>query len=276
MYIRFRNGICKFNLRINFCCRAVVTYSGFTPLDFAVRSGNIDTVRRLLRVPGIDVDKASNLTNPLFTAASIGNLEIVKALVGAGADINFKAVSDVTPLIGVAANGKEDIVRYLISSGANLNELDSSGASAAGNAAVSSNSRVLQILGDAGANLTQLQGPAALPLISLATARSSVHAAAEMVKYLISKGEDVNQEDGNGLTPLLYAAVSGNTRVAELLLCAGADIDHLNDKVNVTALNAAAYKNNSETAQFLIKKGANVNLLTSISEGPAFLAAEVR
>ena len=56
----------------------MVTYSGFTPLDFAVRSGNIDTVRRLLRVPGIDVDKASNLTNPLFTAASLGNLEIVK------------------------------------------------------------------------------------------------------------------------------------------------------------------------------------------------------
>ena len=97
-----------------------------------------------------------------------------------------------------------------------------------------------------------------------------------MVQYLISKGADVNQEDGNGLTPLFYAAVIGNTRVAELLLCAGADIDHLNGRGKATALNIAAFKNNSETAKFLIKKGANVNLLTSIYEGPAFLAAEVR
>ena len=69
-------------------------------------------------------------------------------------------------------------------------------------------------------------------MISLATARSTVDAAAEMVQYLIRKGADVNQEDGNGLTPLFYAAVIGNTRVAELLLCAGADIDHLNGNVS--------------------------------------------
>ena len=253
----------------------MVKYSGFTPLDFAVRSGNIDTVRRLLRVPGIDVDKASNLTNPLSTAASKGNLEMVKALVEAGANINHRAVYNVTPLMVVAANGKEDIVRYLISSGAKLNELDANGFSEAGNAIGSNNSIILQLLGDAGANLTQLQGPEALPLISLA-ARSVDASGAEMVQYLISKGADANQEDSNGNAPLFYAALFGNTRVVEPLLCAGVDIDHLNSVENVTALNVAVYKKRQDTAQFLIKKGANVNLLSSDFEGPAFVAAEVR
>ena len=128
-----------------------------------------------------------------------------------------------------------------------------------------------------GANLNQLQGPDALPLISLVAAVSvSADTGVEMVQYLISKGADVNQEDRNGLTPLSYAAISGNTRIVELLLCTGADIDHLNGSENVTALNVAAVGNKSETAQFLIKKGANVNLLTSIFEGSAFLAVRVR
>ena len=198
---------------------------------------------------------------------------MVKALVEAGANVNIKAVYNVTPLIATAANGNEDIVKYLISSGAKLNELDADGFSEAGNAISNNHTRVLQLLGDAGSNLTQPQGPEALPLISLAA--RSLEAGEKMVKYLISKGADVNQKDRNGNAPLFYAAFLGNTRVSELLLCAGADIDHLNDE-NTTALAMAVYKKRPETAHLLIKKGANVNLLTSIFEGPAFLAAEVR
>ena len=176
-----------------------------------------------------------------------------------------------------AATGNEEVVSYLISSGAKLDELDVTETSAAGIAAINEKSVVLKLMGDTGANLNQLQGPDALPLISLAAAVSvSADAGVEMVQYLISKGADVNQEDSNGHTPLFYAANSGNTQIVELLLCTGADIDHLNGVKNVTALNGAVVETKSETAQFLIKKGAKVNLLVSNLEGPAFLAAEVR
>ena len=235
-------------------------------------------MRRLLRVPGIDVDKASNWTsNPLFNAVVNGNLDMVKALVEAGADINFKGgngdLTGLTPLITAAATGKEDVARYLVSWGAKLDEVDDQGNSAAGAAVATNNVRILKLLGDAGANLRQLQGSNRSPLISLAA--KSVEAGDEMVQYLIRKGADVNQEDGDGDTPLFYAAVTGNTRVADLLLRAGADIDHLNNEYKITALYAAVAQEKSETAQFLIKKGANVNLLTSDGFGPAYTAVVV-
>ena len=111
---------------------------------------------------------------------------------------------------------------------------------------------------------------------TLLDAARSVEAGAEMVQYLIMKGADVNQEDGVGDAPLFHAALFGNTRVADLLLRAGADIDHLNNEAKITALFAAIWQKQSETAQFLIKKGANVNLLTSDGFGPANAAVVVR
>lgn len=241
--------------------------------------GTLTTVRRLLRVPGIDVDKASNWTsNPLFNAVINGNLDMVEALVEAGADINFKGgngdLTGLTPLITAAATGKEDIARYLISRGAKLNEVDDAGISAAGAAIATSNVDILKLLGDAGANLRQLQGSYRGPLIR--DAARNVDAGAEMVQYLIRKGADVNQEDASGNTPLFHAAIFGNTRVADLLLRAGADIDHLNSEEKITALYAAIIQEKPETAQFLIQKGANVNLQTSDGFTPAYAAVGVR
>ena len=230
-------------------------------------------------MPGIDVDKASNWTsNPLHNAVVGGNMEMVKALVEAGADLNFKGgngdLTGLTPLIYATATGKEDIARYLISRGAKLNEVDDNGFSAAGAAIARNDVRMLKLLGDSGANLRQLQGSYKGPLIR--DAARSVEAGAEMVQYLIRKGADVNQEDGEGDAPLFHAALFGNTRVADLLLRAGADIDHLNNEAKITALFAAIWQKQSETAQFLIKKGANVNLLTSDGFGPANAAVMVR
>ena len=267
------------NHKLIFIFRTEVIYAGYTPLNLAVVFGTLNTVRRLLRVPGIDVDKASNWTsNPLFNAVINGNLDMVEALVEAGADINFKGgngdLTGLTPLITAAASGNEDIARYLISRGAKLNEVDDAGISAAGAAIATSNVDILKLLGNAGADLRQLQGSYRGPLIR--DAARNVEAGAEMVQYLIRKGADVNQEDGSGNTPLFHAAIFGNTRVADLLLRAGADIDHLNSEDKYTALYAAIIQEKSETAQFLIKKGANVNLQTSDGFGPAYAAVGVR
>merc|ERR1719500_766134 len=179
---------------------------------------------------------------------------MVEALLEAGADINFKGgngdLTGLTPLIYATATGNEDIARYLISRGAKLNEVDDNGFSAAGAAIARNDVGMLKLLGDSGANLRQLQGSYKGPLIR--DAARSVEAGAEMVQYLIRKGADVNQEDGEGDATLFHAGPFGNTRVADLLLRAGADIDNINNNEN---------KKSSEKAQFLNKKGANLNLL---------------
>jgi ankyrin repeat protein len=62
----------------------------------------------------------------------------------------------------------------------------------------------------------------------------------EMAKFLISKGADVNHVDGNGMTPLLYAASIdfGSPAMIDMLLKAGARAD-MKTKEGKTALELA-------------------------------------
>jgi len=56
---------------------------------------------------------------------------------------------------------------------------------------------------------------------------TALHGAVEkghiqIIKYLISKGADVNMKDREGRTPLYYAEITANTEVEELLKKYGA------------------------------------------------------
>jgi ankyrin repeat protein len=62
----------------------------------------------------------------------------------------------------------------------------------------------------------------------------------EMARFLISKGADVNHVDGNGMTPLLYAASIdfGGSAMIDLLKASGARTD-ARTKEGLTALDLA-------------------------------------
>ena len=77
----------------------------------------------------------------------------------------------------------------------------------------------------------------------------------EAVKKHLADGVDVNVKDGDGDTPLHYAAVSGRKEVAELLIANGADVKAKN-KYGWTPLYFAKTK---ETADLLRKHGGKGN-----------------
>ncbi|MBC8472325.1 MAG: ankyrin repeat domain-containing protein, partial [Planctomycetes bacterium] len=119
-----------------------------------------------------------------------------------------------------------------------------------------------------------------------------LHFAAEagqtdVVKFLIAKGADVNAENINGRTPLLFAAFGadkGHKEVVELLIENGADVSLyvaarlgdvarakslIEDGADVdaemwgqTPLHAAATKGHKEIAELLIAEGAEVDANT--------------
>jgi len=78
----------------------------------------------------------------------------------------------------------------------------------------------------------------------------------EAVKQHLASGMDVNENYGNGETPLFTAAAWGHKEIVELLIAAGADVNAKNHR-GVTPLHMAS--DHKEIAALLIAEGADVN-----------------
>ena len=80
----------------------------------------------------------------------------------------------------------------------------------------------------------------------------------EITRYLLSKGADIEQQDGTK-TPLMFAARYANIDFSKLLIENGADINSINHDRN-TAFHYAAKYNNFDVLKFLYENGAKINI----------------
>lgn len=94
---------------------------------------------------------------------------------------------------------------------------------------------------------------------------AAVHGKLEIVKYLISKGADVNKTNDNnqnmivlGDTALIQASLEGHLEIVRVLIAAGADVNKVNTQQS-SALMYASYKGHIDIVRALIAAGANVN-----------------
>jgi uncharacterized protein len=142
---------------------------------------------------------------------------------------------------------------------------------------------------DAGADVNAKENWGGQSAIMWAAAQSQV----EMVKFLASRGADVNARgvvhqwerkviteprpkdlNKGGFTPLLYAAREGCVECARHLIAAGADPD-LDDPDRVTPLNMALLNLHFEFAAYMIKAGADVDKWDLFGRSPLYMAADV-
>src|SRR5438105_10751437 len=77
------------------------------------------------------------------------------------------------------------------------------------------------------------------------------------VHALLKRGADPNAQNALGLTPLFFAAASGQVPMVEILLQAGAKLDP--PSPYGTPLTAAAMTGAVPAAQLLLQKGADLN-----------------
>jgi hypothetical protein len=79
------------------------------------------------------------------------------------------------------------------------------------------------------------------------------------VKALLERGADVNEQDKEGWTALMYAAARGDSALVKLLLASEAKIDEWNQD-GATALGLAAQEGHKEVARLLRKAGADCGM----------------
>jgi uncharacterized protein len=81
-----------------------------------------------------------------------------------------------------------------------------------------------------------------------ATFNSSV----EIVKVLLVNGADVYKTDKEHRTALVLTAYEGNVRCAELLIAAGANVDHIVGDTFLTCLHLAVHHKQTQLVQLLL------------------------
>ncbi len=96
------------------------------------------------------------------------------------------------------------------------------------------------------------------PMLSLPTTSNTATAAA-----LLDLGANVNEVDGDGISPLQWAAISNRADMARFLIAKGADLNHTDHKGMTALLYAASIDfGDSAMIDLLLESGANPNART--------------
>lgn len=208
-------------------------HSNKTPLHWACEGGHLETVKLLVE-NGANLEATSSvgynhsLKTPLYYAAKNGNTEVISYLLSAGASV------EKTPnALGMAIlYGRLEAVKLLIEHGIDINYADSFG-----------NTPILDTAGcfelPERENNDWKINPYYIDIIEL----------------LINSGADVFDENAEGNTTLIYAAMLGNVEAVKIFYNLGVSIDHQN-KEGLTALDYAREREKTDTLTFLLENGA--------------------
>ncbi len=194
-----------------------------TPLTIAAASADVPTIKVLLEK--VDINERDGLGNqPLFVALKKNREEIFNFLLDKGADPNSSgtagSIKNQTVIYVAVINNKIDVIQKLLDKGADPSIPDSGGA-------VPVSEQIL-------------------------TSRPDV----SVIKMLLDKTQDVNKQETNGSTLLIYAAknqkmpADTQKEIIKMLLDKGAD-KTLKDKDGKTALAWAQERKNTAAIEAL-------------------------
>jgi uncharacterized protein len=209
---------------------------GTTALHWAVQSGNVEMVDLLIR-SGAKVAAANRYgVTPLTVACTAGHAAIVERLLAAGADPNGALADGETPLMTAARTGSADTIKALIAHGATVKVRESrKGQTPLMWAAAENNVAAIRALIEAGADVNERSTAGSFTPYLFAVRAGHVDAA----RALIDAGVDVNQSLTDGTSALVLAVMNAHYEMAGALLDKGANPNA--DKQGWTALHQIAW-----------------------------------
>ena len=233
--------------------------TGTTALHWAVQSGDVAAVRKLLAA-GANARAANRYgVTPLSLAAANGDAAAVQLLLDAGADPNTTSADGETALMTAARTGKVEAARALIVRGAHVNTAETwMGETAVMWAAAEGHAAMVKLLAEAGA---ALDAKATAQKFAKITFNGST-----MVSTPLPRG---------GMTALLLAAREGSVAGARALAEAGANLN-LPDRDGTTPLVMAILNRHNDVAALLIEKGAQLDVADTVGMTALYAAVDLR
>ena len=239
----------------------------------------------------------------LYYAARGGHQELVKLLIGHFANVNAFETPGQPPLLAAAQQLREgcqcaphlSIISILLGAQARVNTADADGRSVLSFATVPCASQVLNLLLEAGAdpNMADVNGKTPLHraawyyhnsvnILSLVRGGAAVNALdnngksaltiavgengdPEVAALLLKNGADVRTGGGHYGSPIAAAARYSSVGMIELLIDAGADVNHQSYATEYhtplfAAIGQPQHANRLEVVKVLLKRGADVSL----------------
>jgi uncharacterized protein len=232
-----------------------------TPVMFAARDGGLELTRMLVDA-GADVDAvAGDGKTPVALAIFNGNYDVASFLVDSGADVNKADAQRFTPLFWAVDRRNMEtapnfpwmvtadpmpLIRKLLDAGADPNAIVNNTprarmregsprivfATALMRAAFAADLELVTLLLDRGADPstvskdgeTMVSAAAGLAFIHGYHRGKSPEERLQVVTLFVRLGNDVNQADDYGITPLMAAANYGDVAIIQYLCDAGADL----------------------------------------------------
>ena len=243
-----------------FTCVLLLTLVGVGPsadvtLVQAVKTGNLQTVRAMVKAKADANSAEPDGTTALHWAVQNGNVEMVDLLIRSGAKVAAANRYGVTPLTVACTAGNAAIVERLLAAGADPNGMLADGETPLMTAARTGSAETIKALIAHGANVKVRERRKGQTALMWAAAENNVAA----IRALVEAGADVNERStGGSFTPYLFAIRAGHIDAARALVDAGVDVNQsLTD--GTSALVLAVMNAHYELAAALLDKGANPN-----------------
>lgn len=217
-----------------------------------------------LRDPDIPTSKGVPL---IVIAAEKNNYDTAALIAGLGADVNMRDErTNETAIIKAAQNNNSDMMRLLLAAGADINAQSRRGVSALGESIKNQNKDIMEFLTANGART----GATFDNLMRYAYAKNNVGVSA-----MLRIGVDPKQKDVNGNTALMISASQGDLQSFKDLMAYGADVNAQN-KQGMTALLYALRANNRDLVkEILTLNDTDVNISNVLGQSPLYWAAYI-
>lgn len=250
------------NILINFGCKLEHEFNGHTPLTSAIQAYRQGTTELLARTKiAINAKLSLGSQSALHLATHRSFHAGMRILLGAGALVDIRDQSQSTPLHRAVARGSLLSVKLLLENGADPLLTNSFGINALQQAASRGSNEIVQTLLDHGAEIDGYDASCQTPGPYPALATAVLFNKPMTVQLLLQRGANVNIQtslnDQILPSPLHLAASKRLFQVVDILLQHKPNLE-LRDRSNQTPLLVACRLLDSKIAQCLLTAGADV------------------